>query len=524
LDRFELDPYYYAGMLRITPKGIRGVGHCLTASALSFALWLVPAVGVAEEAGTQPTAPTSAEEGPAPDAAPAAAVDDGAQNAEADGSEVSTDEAAVRAFVEKRPELACRVREVLVARARVWVACGEAGYLVLLRGPEGLLLQDARRVEGEVSGFFVQEGRIWARIIEERAVVVGRERGLERTTSLPALGAKLEPEEESDRTPADAGASDTSGIVVGEVTKVDGLTVEINIGSAHGVSMGSRIAISDGLARGQRQQLRKAVIIGKVVDLDEEGARVRIGVNEHAEVGASARPTTEQLTGSRVAPDRATGLWELRGMVRPLLSLGAFGGGVIADLEAGYRTRHFHFGARLGPSGVAGADDSETVTTWATYLFGAYDSWVFSAGLGIGAQAVNITDELSDQGSGLTLVQLLRLGAVDGLHLTSRTHAVVFRSQTQFAGLEMQGQISVSSDAWLILRGGGNDSGYGYGEVAIRNLLTGNGGRDSVFLEVSVGGAAIIEEYCAEASGFSVECSSESVGGPLVGVGAEWRL
>lgn len=212
-------------------------------------------------------------------------------------------------------------------------------------------------------------------------------------------------------------------------------------------------------------------------------------------------------------------------MARPMLSLGAFGGGALAELEAGYRTQHFHVGARSGPIGVAGASEAATVSTWGAHVYGAYDSWAFSAGLGVGAQSVNDTNGRSDKGAGLSLTQLLRLGAVDGLHLTSRTHAVVFRSETQFAGLEMQGQISVSREAWLILRGGGNDSGYGYGEVAIRNLLDGNGGRGSFFLEVSIGGAAIFQDYCATgADAFSFECSTESVGGPLIGLGGEWRL
>lgn len=240
-----------------------------------------------------------------------------------------------------------------------------------------------------------------------------------------------------------------------------------------------------------------------------------------------ARPTRAPTTPSRVAPERVFGLYELRGMLRPMLNLGRLGGGVLAELDAGYRTRHFHLGASLHPLGIAGSQSDEVTSLLGGSVYGAYDGWLFSAGIGVGAQRVNNPDATAERGSGLSLVQLLRLGAVDGLHLSSRVRAVVFRSVTDFGGMDAQGQIPAGRDVWLVLRGGGGVEGYGFGEVAIRNLLVGAGQRDSIFLEVSVGGAGIFASHCTGrnvASSFEEVCTHVSLGGPHVGVGAEWRL
>src|SRR5690606_30128053 len=105
------------------------------------------------------------------------------------------------------------------------------------------------------------------------------------------------------------------------------------IGETAGLRPGARVALSDRSAAGASGKGRHAVIVGTVVDAEENRARVRVGLNENVSVSNTARLTDEPLTASRVAPERAIGVWELRGMARPLLSLGAFGGGVLAEFE-----------------------------------------------------------------------------------------------------------------------------------------------------------------------------------------------
>jgi hypothetical protein len=269
-----------------------------------------------------------------------------------------------------------------------------------------------------------------------------------------------------------------------------------------------------------------AHVVGRITAVEGDTVRVQLGVNEHVPLGTSARGTDEPVTASRIAPPRVIDVWEARAMLRPLINLGSVGGGVLAELSAGRRTQHFHYGVTLAPLGLAGSSEDDALGTWQAYAHAAFDSLLFSAGLGLGAQAVNDTSFQAPAGSGLTLVQLLRIGSLDGLHLSSRTTAVVFHSETEFSGLEMQGQISVAREAWLIFRGGGGSQGFGFGEVALRNLMQGNGRAGSWFLEVSAGGAGLFEETCPTESVVLIDdgCEETFIGGPLIGVGAEWRL
>jgi hypothetical protein len=406
---------------------------------------------------------------------------------------------------------------------RAYVACGAKGVLTLESRAEGFVIVERRPTSGEAVGFFEQDGKLWVRIIQERAEVVGS------TTPLGPVGPVVEPvtspksaspvtSESSSAAPASANAAVE---VVGKVLEVNGLDVSVSLGTADGITERSRLALRS--PNPDDESARR--VIGRILRVSEHRATVRLGANEIVEVGDAVRATDEPITASRVAPDRVSGVWAIRGMLRPILNIGSVGGGVLGEVQASWRSSHFHVGASLEPVGIASAK-SNTIAPWSVYAFGAFDSWLFSAGLGLGAQSVNDTGFQTDAGSGITLVQLLRIGAVDGLHLAARSRAVIFHSQTDFSGLEVEGQITVSSDAWLIFRGGGGTLGYGYGEIAIRDLISGNGRANSMFLEISIGGAGVYRDACPPTpivTSFDV-CQSATVGGPLVGVGGEWRL
>ncbi len=424
----------------------------------------------------------------------------------------------VRAWLESR-QVACDYRAVWSGASQVLVACGVDGYMVLGRSANGLVFQEVRQVGGAVIGFFQHDGKVWARVLEERAVVVNP--GIASTIPPPAAAEQppfAEPVPTA-RTPVTGAVDEFTEWPTGDVLEVDGLRVKVSVGTGDGVEPRMRVAFSG-----------SEDVVGLVTQVEGDHSWVALGMNERVRVGDPAVVTAAPVTASRASPDRMIGVWELRAMLRPILNLGEFGGGVLGELGAGYRSRYFHYGAQVTPFGIASADD-QTVGTLAAFVFGAFDSKLFSAGIGLGGQTVNLPEPGTDRGSGITLVQLLRIGAVDGLHVASRTRAVVFRSQTDFSSLELSGQLAISRDAWLILRGGGGNEGYGYGEIAVRSLLDGNGGAGSLFLEVSVGGAAINEEFVEDNStipGIAQEGDivrvDETVGGPIVGVGLEWRL
>jgi hypothetical protein len=80
----------------------------------------------------------------------------------------------------------------------------------------------------------------------------------------------------------------------------------------------------------------------------------------------------------------------------------------------------------------------------------------------------------------------------------------------------------VTRGYWLLLNGGGGNIGYGFGELGLRVLLSGNGLAGSKFLTVTAGGAAVFQSgTCPE---FSFCTESSVYGGPMAGVGGEWRF
>jgi hypothetical protein len=307
-------------------------------------------------------------------------------------------------------------------------------------------------------------------------------------------------------------------VPTGTVVAVEGREVTINLGAVHGLQLRDKISMQLGdvlVVGGEEDTLRPRVVVAAVVELWKDRARLRTGVNEVVKVGMFARPTFDESTKSRVAPPRVAEVWELRLFGRPMFNLGEVGGGLLAEASIGRRSSMWHYGAALNPVGVGGDAKNGATLPWAGYVFGAFDSKAFSAGLGVGAQTVNFAQV--ETGSGLGVVQLLRLGSVDGLHLGVRSSVVIFHSETEFATLDIQGQLAVGEAAWLLLRGGGGSVGYGYGEVALRSLMRGNGGPGSFFFEVSVGGSALIRDTCEF-------CTTQVVGGPMVGLGGEWRF
>ncbi len=420
-------------------------------------------------------------------------------------------------------DVACDYRGLWSDASQVLVACGSDGYLVLSRSEKDFVFHEARQLEGDVVGFFQHSGKVWARVLEERAVVVRQGSTTGSSSPPPPRRSSVTMPEPASSVTSDSGARDEAQVSVaeevwpeGEVLAVEGLQVKVSMGAQDGVETRMRVAFSDSNA-----------VVGIVSKVMSDHSWVDVGMNETVKVGETAMVTAASVTASRSAPDRVTGVWELRAILRPMLNLGSFGGGLLGEVSAASRSEHFHYGVQTAPFGIAGSDDAG-VATASAFIFGAFDSKVFSAGIGLGGQTVNKPEFGTDKGTGMSLVQLLRIGAVDGLHLMSRTRAVVFRSRTEFSSLELQGQLSVARDSWLILRGGGGIEGYGYGEVAVRNLLRGNGGPGSVFLELSVGGASIFQDY-VESNSPIVPAGSqprvnEEVAGPIAGIGAEWRL
>lgn len=428
---------------------------------------------------------------------------------------------AIEKLIESQPDWACQYDAHALTERHVVVACKEGSVLTLVRTPTGVQLVNRRETNGKVDAFYEQDGAVWMRVVEERAervvpgAIISTDRAVRTVSASAPPVADAEP--------------DVPVAAEGTVKVVNGREAVVQLADGHGVDVGQRIAMGRP-AEGAQSFFVEGPVVAKVVRVMGDQVLVRVGMNEVVEPGFNAKVTQDRETGSRRVPPRVYGVWDLRTVLRPILNIGKVGGGVSGELGVARRTEYFRFGLNISPVSYVGATDEGSVFSAGGYVFGAVDHAIYSAGIGVGANTVNDTDGESESGSGLSIVQLLRIGAVDGLHFESRVEAVIFRSEVLFSYLQLQGQIAVADTAWLVVRGGGGSLGYGFGEVVVRNLLWGTGQAGSTFLELGLGGAGLFEQACVGAGCEPVVSAGteigveRDVGGPMFTAGLEWRL
>jgi hypothetical protein len=425
---------------------------------------------------------------------------------------------------------------------RLLVACGPAGvWEIALDEPTPRLVRSHGGFAGDVVGFFTEpDGRLWVKVqvLEARPFAAGGTQGAVRfpDSSFPASSSAPVPATTPTPTspalgiptsapPAPAPAT-AAGKRVGRVTRSTPGEVVISLGSTDGVGRGDHIELvvehPEDAADGEIALSREVVAVGIVSNVSERSAKVRLGLNESVPVGAQATQSPSSLTSSLSAPPRVSDLWTLELMARPFAALGELGGGVLLSGAFGRRFGHLHLQAVVDPLGLGDVQDKRHVTAANAAVIASYDSQYFEMGLGLGAQTVNDSDFLLPPGSGLAVLQLIRLGAQDGLNISARTNVVLFHSEFRFGGMVASGQIPVTRGYWLLLNGGGGNIGYGYGELGLRVLLTDNGLAGSKFLTVTAGGAAVFRS--ATCDSFNPCDQAVTYGGPMAGVGYEMRF
>lgn len=469
-----------------------------------------------ESAGAEGSASAAAAE-EVPSAAPQAPAEPSPGGAKA---AAPSGNSAIEKLIASQPDWACLYDGHAMTERHVIVACKEGSVLTLARTPTGVQLLGRRETNGRVEAFYEQDESVWMRVVEERAerIVPGAILSTDRAVKAAVSTSAPAPPE-----------SDEFVETEGKVEVVNGREVVVKLAPGHGVEVGHRMSLVRP-AKGAEALFAEEPVVGRVIKVMDDQVLLRLGMNEVVEAGFIAKVTQDRETGSRRAPPRVYGVWDLRAVLRPILNIGNVGGGVTGELGVARRTEYFRFGVNLSPVSYVGATDEGSVFSAGGYVFGAVDHAIYSAGIGVGANTVNDTDGESESGSGLSIVQLLRIGAVDGLHFESRVEAVIFRSEVLFSYLQLQGQIAVADTAWLIVRGGGGSIGYGFGEVVVRNLLWGTGQAGSTFLELGLGGAGLFEQACVGAGCEPVVAAGtdigtdRDVGGPMFTAGLEWRL
>ncbi|MAE72118.1 MAG: hypothetical protein CME06_16825 [Gemmatimonadetes bacterium] len=423
-------------------------------------------------------------------------------------------------------ELSTAGQALLVHEEKVYVACGPHGALVVdVSDPAALKELGRRELGGAVTGFFVLDGAIWARVrrLEARPLEAGIVAGKPNDVVSPAT--PFSSEEPSGTAPeAEVLERLAEGVVVG-------------IGADEGVKRGGRMEIflrhSVDVGGGEQATGEELVMVGKVTGVSPQRAIVKLGVNERVPTGAMARPSSKAITSSRTQPPRIDGIWEFELTARPFLALGRLGFGTISDATARRRFESpWAVEARLEPMSIGIADEGNIVAL-AGNLIGSYDNRLFSVGLGLGWAAINAAagDSVGEKGerfgesearSGLSIAQGARLGSRDGLHISVYNTFLYYHERFNYGGTSATLQLPVSEGLWFIARGGGGEpTGYGFGEIGLRVLLAGSGDRGSLYLSPSVGGGGLFKEQgCEDFEGCG---GSIGYGGPLVGLGLEWR-
>lgn len=447
----------------------------------------------------------------------------------------------------QRVELGCPVRGAAAHAGQVIVACGGAGVVVLVPGPDGQLAVWSRlATDGEATDVFVREGRPWVVLRRVEARPVGP-----AAPSLPAP-APVAPPVTAERptvappTPPEDGASPPRAPVpslgpgrLGRVVAAESGEVIIDLGEAAGLAVESRVRLASRRPRemgaGHVTTVEETLAVGEVVEVAPDRARVRLGLNENVPVGASAQPTRDELSRSLIAPPRPSGQWHLGLHARPFLALGDLAFGVLSQVEVGYRgASDWHVRVLAEPLGFAVGKDVG-LGALSAMAAASYDHQLFEVGAGVGATRV-ATDTPKDEGpvTAFSIVPMARLGALDGFHLEVHNGFVVLDegsgAEFGYGSTHALIQIPLARPAALQLRGGGGISGHGFGELGLRVLAAGNGGHGTVFVTPSLGAAFMFGDHDCETlpppggvgPSYS-SCSHKVYGGPMVGLGLEVR-
>lgn len=430
----------------------------------------------------------------------------------------------------------------LVADRVLYVACGRAGLAVVDLLPAPKLRGFQRFDAAEVSGVFLARGVVWAQLLKMEA----------RPATGQALGPlRADPPRDPPATAPTAPKKKAAPVAT--VLEVGAGFVVISVGSKGGLSQGDRVRIfveqDVDLGGGNKGKRVEVIAVGEVSDVTVDRSRVRLGLNERVPKGARAQRSDGDLTASRIRPPRLGGLWNLSLNVRPFLALGTLGVGMINDLSVIYRFElPISIQALFEPAGL-GFSDKGDIIAMAGNVIVAYDSAYFEIGLGLGWSAVNSDIEStvgaasaddSDGGgvdfervrSGLSIAQLARLGALDGLNLVIHNSFLLYDDKFNYGGTVGRIQVPLTGRLWMLLNSGGGRSGFVYGELGLRVLLRGNGDRGSVFLTPTVGGGYLFGEkeedcdrYNSATGKTEPSTCAKSIGyaGPMVGIGVEWR-
>lgn len=422
--------------------------------------------------------------------------------------------------------------ELQLGKVRARVEQGARVYLALEAG--GVVEVDTSTSPPRVVRR-LGEGRVFDRLLLDGASLVALEVRHEAvvfpleaaaTTTAPPVLVTAPPTEG----PAPLVAPLPTPVSTAKVTGVRDGRVMFDGGTATGFVKGTRVrVISQRLERKPdlttgEQVLAPSGAVTAVLEIEDAQAgraMAVLGRGDTAEEGDLVELTALPLSERLLAPRRAPFQFRAGFVVRPFLGLQGTSKpvGLMADAFV-----QWYLPQAPVVIAVTGAPLGVVFNGFEAHYPGvlaataAYTTDYFEIGLGVGALYGNpgpcgFPLETCEVNSGFTINQVLRLGALDGLHL--EWHSSIFMRPTQFVFGVGRGSINVplSSRLGLFGAGGGGENGWAFGEFGVRTAVGGAGGRGTMILSASLGVSAIFDGP-----------SREMILGPAVSFGSEWRL
>jgi hypothetical protein len=440
-------------------------------------------------------------------------------------------------------ELGCTGTQVHAAGDRAFVACGEAGVAMvdLAATPARVLLLPQ---PASVLGVFAAEGTLWARLAD------GTARPVVTLPGAPAVEPvqPSAPEPEQSAPPRATPSPAELGRPVAPPPRIEvppppprwqpgraqfepsrGRVVEAHRDRAH-------VLFPHPVERGTVVEfLRRApggwtgedtvVARGFVESSGTERARVQLETNTSVEVDMEVR-TTSRRGGSWMMPPLALGVAQIALNYRTYLPINTLAVGISGDLTLGYLVNlNGDVGLRLAANltnigGVVGVNPAPFSALGHGYVSVAMR--YFEVGIGLGASSLSLGGGWSwppQQRVGFSFGQVLRIGSEDGLSLRLASSVVVASSpgsggsneRWEFGDLYADGRIPMGHGVWMIVRGGGGNSGLFYGDMGARIRLTGNGLGQSFFFSAAVGFG-------------HVSINTFTNAGPMFSLGLEYRM
>jgi hypothetical protein len=417
--------------------------------------------------------------------------------------------------------LGCRGTALFAYGTTLLVGCDDGSVVQFsVKDPTSPEYLRTVKVERAVAGFELRDGKPFVLLVPPPTPTVAP-----ASAPAPAAAAKatITPG------PAKVAAPESPPRVRayrGQVVARSPLVVVIDKGERDGVKAEDRVELYSleevDLGAGERTTRRKRHAVGRVTDVGNGRALVELDPREQVPVGAEAELAKLPVSASPLGPPRVGGLWELELNVRPFLAWQARGAGVLGDARATYRFKSplaLHLLAE--PVGFGRARNGQ-IGLGATAALVSLDTRYFEAGLGAGWTMV-----AADLGeSTLSVPQLLRAGAVDGVNLRVLNSFALLGNRWGWGGTNVRFQFPVWASKtrwWLVAGGGAGVAGYGYGEGGARVTLYGDGGKGSLFMTATFGYGQL------KTSEVQRDCNVEVVdgefchGGPMAGIGFEWR-